>query len=502
MNDNFGYLSLIPALTAIAAAFITKRVLLSLFLGIFAGALILNNFNPFLGLEFSLDTIVASVTDEWNTKLLIFNLLMGSGIAFIWRLGGSSAITKKADKFIKNPKQAGVSAWLLGIIIFFNDYINTAIVGNVFRDIFDKYKIPREKLAYILDSTAAPVATFFISDWIAFQIGMIKSGLDNAGIKDTQPITVFFQSIPFNIYCIFTLVLVGIVVYTGKDFGAMRKANYKDVESKDNIPIMDIARDLGEVKSENSSVAYFIIPILSLIAVSLFGFIYTGWQGNNLLDILEKSDPSKALLWGAFAMSVAGAFLALKNKVLKLNEVMETFIDGMKLMIYACVILVLAWSLGIITKELKLAEFITQWLGSEIGVSYIFLIVFFISMVVAFATGTSWGAMTIITPIAMSLVYFISKDVYLTSITAGIVFSGAIFGDHSSPISDTTVLSSIFSGSDHMQHVITQLPYAFLSAGVSAVIYLIYGFTQINILLLIPFGIILVFGIHYWLSKE
>jgi len=502
-TNGYGFLSLLPPLTAIILCFITKRVLISLFAGVLLGATIITGWNPFAGVEYSLDSIVGSVTDEWNARLLLFNLLMGSGVAFIWRLGGSKALTLKIGKKIKSPKQAGLGAWGLGVLVFFNDYVNAAIVGNVFRDIFDRLKISKEKLSYILDSTAAPVATFFISDWIAFQIGMIQSGMDAAGITEISSFSAYVNSVPFNLYSIFAVLLVGIIIITGKDFGPMKKAELRAARSGQTIraggtPMLDVNNELGEEKDKNPTILAFFIPIIVLVVVTLYGFYETGKGGGaKLMDILGATDPAKALLWGGFAMAASGMIIALVRKTMSLKEIMETFIDGMKLMLLACAILVLAWSLGGITKDMDLAGYLIHLTGDNLSFTYLPVIIFITGMVTAFATGTSWGAMTIITPVAIPLAYKLTGDIFLSTSMAGVVFSGAIFGDHCSPISDTTVLASIFSGSDHMDHVITQIPYALLTAGVAFVCYLAYGYFNLPIGILIPAGLIAIIALLY-----
>lgn len=505
MESSFGFLTLIPPLIAIVLAFLTKRVLISLFLGILAGGIIIVGGNPFSGIVYTLDTVIKSMTDDWNARLLLFNLLMGSGIAFIWRLGGSEALTRWAKNKINSRRAAGVGAWILGIIVFFNDYINAAIVGNVFRDIYDEFKISTEKLSYILDSTAAPVATFFISDWIAFQIGMIKTGMDSAGIADISPFSAYIQSIPYNIYCILAVCLVGIIAISGKDFGPMLKAENRALTEGKKVrdgssPMLDVGHELGEPKDIKPMLKTFFYPIITLIIVSLFGFWWTGRPGDNIMEILGNSDPAKALLWGAFAMSIVGITIALSQKIMNLEETMNTFLDGFKLMLLACGILVLAWSMGTVTKDMKLAEYIVTLFGDSISYSFLPIITFIVGMFVAFATGTSWGTMTILTPIVIPLAFQVTGDAHLSLILAGVVFSGAIFGDHCSPISDTTVLASIFAGADHMDHVSTQMPYALTTAGVAGVMYLLFGFWKISPGILVPLGIIILIALTYLLS--
>jgi len=498
----YGILSLLPPIVAILLCFLTKRVLLSLFIGVFIGSLIIVNGNPFSAVEYSLDTLIGSMADEWNARLLLFNLFMGSGVAFIWRLGGSKALSNWARHKIKTKKHAGLGAWFLGFIIFFNDGVNAAIVGNVFRDIFTAKRISREKLSYIVDSTAAPISTFLISDWIAFQIGMINTGISAAGIEGISAFSAYLQSIPLNIYSILAVLMVGIIVISNKDFGPMRKAEKRAFETgkvmRDGaIPLMDVSNELGKENETKPMLITIFLPIISLSFVTLIGFWVTGSDGNTIIEVLEKADPAKGLLWGAFAMMLTGVIIALSNKLMKIREVMETILDGMKLMLLACAILVLAWSLGSITEDMKLANYLITIIGNSINFGFLPLIIFILGAIIAFATGTSWGTMTILTPIAIPLTYQLTNDVSTSVTMAGVVFSGAIFGDHCSPISDTTVLSSIFSGSDHMDHVNTQIPYALTVAMVTGILFMLWGFLEISPILLISLGVILLIGLTF-----
>lgn len=505
MEVDYGFWSLLPPLIAIILCFLTKQVLVSLFVGVLVGGIIISGGNPFGGVGYALDTIIGSMTDEWNASLLLFNLLMGAGVAFIWRLGGSKALTQWAKTKIRTKKSAGVGAWLLGILVFFNDYVNAAIVGNVFRDIYDDYKISTERLSYILDSTAAPVATFFISDWIAYQIGMIQSGIDAAGIEGVEAFPAYIRSIPYNMYCIFAVVLVGILAITERNFGPMLKAEYRSATEGKTVrdggsPMLDVGYELGEPKDIKPMLMTFFLPLIVLVGVTLFGFWWTGRPGESIMEILGNSDPSKALLWGAFAMTVVGITLALTQKIMDLRETMDTFLQGLKLMLLACGILVLAWSLGTVTGDMQLADYIITLIGGNVSFAILPLIIFLFGMFISFSTGTSWGTMAILTPIAIPLAYKITGDANLAVLMAGVVFSGAIFGDHCSPISDTTVLASIFAGADHMDHVATQLPYALTAAVVAGVMYLLFGMAQINVGILIIAGLAALVALTYVLS--
>jgi Na+/H+ antiporter NhaC len=469
-----------------------------LFAGVLAGSLIISSGNPFAGFLISLEKISQSMADDWNAKLLLFNLFVGAGVALIWRLGGSKALTTWARRYVRTQRTANFGGWLLGLLVFFNDYVNAPIVGNVFRDLFDELRISREKLSYILDSTAAPVATFVISDWTAFQIGVIQSGVDAAGIKDTSAFAGNLQSIPLNLYPLFVLIFGGLLALTGKDFGPMLKAenrtrSFGTTFQKGAAPLMDVSNELGEAKNTRPMLISFLLPIVGLVGVTLYGFWWTG-QGNgnaSLMQILANADSALALMLGSFCMMLVGITVSVVYRIMTINETIKTVVDGMKLMLMACSVLVLAWSLSAVTSEMKLADFVIIAAGDSIPFSFIPLGLFLLSMMISFATGTSWGTMTILTPIAIPLAYEMSGDSTTAITMAGIVFSGAIFGDHCSPISDTTVLASVFAGADHIDHFTTQLPYGLFCAGLAALMYLALGLFSVKPYTLVITGTLL-----------
>ena len=494
MENGYGLLAIIPPLVAIILSFKTKAVLPSLFAGILAGCVIIAGGNIFSGIAYTMDVIIESMTDPWNARLLLFTFFMGVGISFIWRLGGSFALADWAKRNFKSRRSVCLGTWILGMLTSVNDCLVAAVDGNVFRDIAKEYRVSSEKFSYVLDSTAAPAAAIFISDWIAYQIGMVGKGLEAANITEIQPVAAYVRSIPFNMYSIFTLIFVGVIMFTGKDYGPMLKAEKRTLSTGkfvgDNAtPMMDINTELGEPKKTRPMIITFVLPILSALGVILFGLYWTGRAGSGIMGILENSAADKALLWGALSMAMTGVALALITRIMNFKETMDTFVDGLKLMIMTASILIMAWSLGSVTGEMGLAEYITSKIGPNVNFGIFPIIIFLLSMVIAFATGTSWGTMAIMTPLAIPLAYNITGDVNTAVAMAGIVLSGAIFGDHCSPISDTTVMASIFSGADHIEHVKTQFPYALTVAGVICLMYALFGFFNISPIILIPLGL-------------
>ena len=509
MEANYGILALIPPVVAIGLCFATKQVLISMFAGLFAGALVISNWNPFAAASYSLDALATNMAD--NVVLLLFTLFMGVGIAFIWRLGGSYALAEAAKRRFKKRRSVCLGTWGLGMVCSVNDCLVAAVDGNVFRDFCKDYRISSEKFSYVLDSTAAPAAAFFISDWIAYQISMIGQGLDMAGITGITPVSAYINGLPFNMYSICTLIFVGMLMYTGRDYGPMLKAEVRALTtgqftSPTAKPMLDVGSELGEAKKTKPMIMCFVLPIVIAFAIIIAGILYTGItnpdrSGTGIMAILDACDAQKALYWGSFGMAVTGIVLALATRIMTFEETMTTIVDGFKLMSMTGAILVLAWSLGSVTKSMGLGDFVATYVGESIPTGLLPLLVLVCSCLVAFATGTSWGTMAIMTPLAIQLGYAITGDITFSTGMTGAVVSGAIFGDHCSPVSDTTVMASIFSGADHIEHVGTQVPYAVTVISVIAVLYVIFGFTRVSPFVLIPIGIVALYFLQIVLHK-
>lgn len=508
MEASYGILCLLPPIVAISLCFITKQVLISLFAGLFTGALIVSGWNPIGGVTYSLTIIVENMTDPSNAMLLLFTMFMGVGISFIWRLGGSFALAEAAKRRFKKRRSVCLATWGLGMGTSINDCLVAAVDGNVFRDICREYRISSEKFSYVLDSTAAPAAAIFISDWIAYQIGMIGQGLEVAGIDTIQPVAAYIKSIPFNMYSILTLIFVGILMYTGKDYGPMLKAETRcmttgEFTRKGANPMLNVGSELGEPKKTKPMIKSFVLPILLSLITILVGIYWTGREAapQGIMAILETCDARAALLWGSFVMALTGIIIALASRIMTFDETMACIVDGFKLMVLTGAILIMAWSLGAITKQLGLAAYVIHLIGDNIPFGFLPPLVLLLSIGVAFATGTSWGTMAIMTPLAIPLAYSLTGDVTVAIGMSGAVLSGAIFGDHSSPVSDTTVMASIFSGADHIDHVQTQLPYAATVGGVILILYTIYGFTRISPFILLVLGLAMLIILQHVLHK-
>ncbi|GAB7092900.1 Na+/H+ antiporter NhaC family protein [Halolamina litorea] len=505
MASEFGALSVVPPLLAIVLAIATRRAVLSLFLGIWSGAVI---FTGGLGVVQTFEWIVAAVAGDFHVRILVFTLLLGSGVAMIWNLGGSYAVRDWAIARLDSQRQAGAVAWALGVVLFFDDYANTAIVGSAMKDVSDHLRVSREKLSYIVDSTAAPVATLGISSWVAFQLSLITDGYEAAGVADHPPaFEVFLNSIPFNMYSILAIVMVAIIVFSGRDYGEMLDAEHRSwrtgqVNREGARPMQDVESDLGAPSAENPRLVSFFAPIGVLIAVTIGSALWTGYSpGASLMDMVTNADFASALIYGSFAMVVTGFALGKLYGILPLGEATDTVIDGFGLMLTAVSILVLAWGIGEVVSALQTGEYVAGVVGEQFPVAVLPALVLLLAAFIAFSTGTSWGTMGILTPIVIPVAWNLTGDHTIIAAMVGVIFSGAIFGDHSSPISDTTVLSSTFTGADLIDHVRTQLYYAITVALVAVVLLLVWGLTRITPLALLPLGVVLLVGLVYGLSE-
>ncbi len=531
--SEFGALSLIPPLLAIVLAIVTRKAVLSLFLGIWSGGILYAGgpdplSDPLgwvegvladgFGFFTTFDWIVEAISDPFHTQILIFTLLLGSGVAMIWNLGGAYAVRDWALERLDSPRKGMLATGVLGLVMFFDDYANTAIVGSSMKDVSDQLQVSREKLSYVVDSTAAPVATIALSSWVAFQISLIEDaygelGLDGAG--DPSAFEIFFNSIPFNMYAILAIVMVGIVVLSGRDYGEMLDAEHRSwktgkVYRDDAQPMQDVEADLGQPSVTDPRLSSFFGPVIVLIAVTIGTALWTGYYAagsppigelDSWGDMVIDADYAAALIYGSFAMVVSGFVLGKVHDIFSFREATDTTIDGFGIMLTAVTILVLAWGIGSTVGALETGEYVSGAIGDELPSSLLPVVVLATAGFIAFSTGTSWGTMAILTPIVIPISWAMTGDHTMTAAVVGMIFSGAIFGDHSSPISDTSVLSSTFTGADLIDHVRTQLYYAVTVGIVAAVLITIWGFTAISPLILLPIGALILVGLVYGLSE-
>ena len=486
------WLSILPPLIAIALALITKEVLLSLYFGVFAGALFLFNWNPFTALARSIDRFIApSVADPDQAAILVFTTLLGGMVGLINRSGGTLAIVDRLRRFATNARRGQLATWVLGVLIFFDDYSNTLIVGSTMRPITDRLRISREKLAYIVDSTAAPVASVFpISSWIGFEVGLIAAAFAVVGIP-FNAYTTFVASIPYRFYPIFALVLGFTIAISGRDFGPMLTAERRarrtgKLLADDAVPLADFgAEKVAPPEGTPKRAVNAFVPILAVVTVTVGGMMISGGEGLSradfpstaawLREVFGNADSIAALCWASLAGVALALMLPFVQRIFTLREGLEAMVDGFKSVFLALIVLILAWSIGGVCGELRTADFVVGLASGVLSPHLLPLIVFLLSAAVAFATGSSWGTLGILMPLVVPVAHSLSIDAGLTMESPGYstilvgtissVLAGSVWGDHCSPISDTTILSSMASGCDHVAHVRTQMPYA-VSIGV------------------------------------
>ncbi|MEN8152763.1 MAG: Na+/H+ antiporter NhaC family protein [Acidobacteriota bacterium] len=497
-----GVTTIIPPLIAIILAMIFKDVIIAIFLGVFAGALLLNKFNILKSFFNVIDKyILNAVADHERASIVIFTLLLGGMVGIITKSGGFKGIVTALQKRVNSARSTQMYTWLMGIFIFFDDYTNTLIVGNTMRPLTDKWKISREKLAYIVDSTAAPMASLaLISTWIGFEISLINQSLTAYGVK-YDAYALLLSSIPLRFYSIISLIFVFFVFTLNKDYGPMYKAEKRAragrLLNEKAVPLSDFeASGLNPSKFIKPNWINGIIPIIVVITVTFVGLYFSGksilvaksvplgaksffsiiFSGSSLRDlatIISSADSFKVLLWASMMGVLSAIFLSFVQKILKLRESISAMVQGMKSMLMAIIILVMAWSLGVVLVELKTADYLVSILHSNLDIRLFPGIVFILSGVIAFSTGTSWGTISIMYPLVIPITIGLMATggagdlrTFLV-LTISSVLAGSVFGDHCSPISDTTIMSSMASSCDHIDHVKTQLPYSLTVAAIA-----------------------------------
>jgi len=499
VEGGFGWLSLAPPFVAILLALLFRQVFLALLAGVWLGAWILQG--TFLegfvlgGLRTFDQYIVGALADSDHVAIILFSLMLGGMVGVMSRSGGTSGLVEAISKKATSSARGQIVTWVLGVTIFFDDYANTLVVGNTMRPVTDKLKISREKLAYIVDSTAAPVAAIAIlSTWIGYEVSLIGDALAKAG-SDLDPYAVFLQAIPYNFYPLLALAFGFMIASSRRDFGPMLKAERRarrgELMRKGARPLSDF--DSHGLLPEPGRPHHWIDAVLPVVVVLTATFVaqwLTGraslaGEGHELANIsffslgirgigtvFSSGNSFHALLWAAAIGSIVSISMATGRRLLKMQEAIDAWLVGIKSMLPAMVILTLAWAISSVCKDLDTAGFITSAVSDRLNPALLPALMFLFGSVIAFATGTSWATMGILLPLAIPIAFGVTEAAGIESSTAHGIFlattsavlAGAIFGDHCSPISDTTVLSSMSSGCDHVDHVRTQLPYALVVA--------------------------------------
>jgi Na+/H+ antiporter NhaC len=487
------WVAVLPPLLTIATALIFKRVVPALFLGIWIGAWAINDFGLtglWVGL---LDTfqvfVLNALANPDHTAIVLFSMMVGGMVGIISRNGGMQGIVNHIVKWANSARHACLATASLGVAIFFDDYANTLVVGNTMRPVTDSMRISRAKLAYIVDSTAAPVACIaVITTWIGYEIGLIGDSLDKMQGLETEAYLLFLNTIPYSFYPIMAIAFVFMVAGSGRDFGPMLKAERHAQEHGSENPNMAKANHqqedgMGPIDGKPQRAFNAYIPVLVMVAGVLIGLYVTGREAvadipnPTLQDIIGNANSYTALMWASLISMMTAALLSIAQGIMDMEEVINAWFHGLRAMLMAMIILILAWSLGEVTDILRTADFLVSILGDALPTFLMPTIVFVLAAGTAFATGSSWGAMGILFPLAMPLTWAVMAaqgqtgpehlHILYSSISA--ILAGAVWGDHCSPISDTTILSSLASGCDHIEHVRTQLPYA-VTVGATAIL--------------------------------
>ena len=500
--------SLVPPIVAIALALLTKEVYSSLFVGIIIGGLFYAistaaGFSGFVDHVLQ-NGLISSVSDSYNAGILVFLVILGIMVALMNKAGGSAAFGEWAKKHIKTKVGAQVATIILGIAIFIDDYFNCLTVGSVMRPVTDRFKVSREKLAYLIDSTAAPICIIApVSSWAAAVAGFAGEGENGWAL--------FCKAIPYNYYALLTIIAMFALVFMKVDFGSMSK--YEKA-----LQMMSETSEETEERNGSSkgTVGDLIIPIAILIVFCILGMIYSGGfftaqveedgvmvvnsAYHNIIEAFSNADASVGLVIGSFGALIVTLILYLVRRILSLREMMDCVPEGFKAMVPAILILSLAWTLKAMTDSLEAKDYVASLITNAQGLKYFLpAIIFAIAVGLAFATGTSWGTFGILIPICIAAFPEVSDPIRIISISA--CMAGAVCGDHCSPISDTTIMASAGAKCDHVKHVSTQLPYALSVAAISFVCYILAGFVH-NFFIPLALGSVCVIGGLFIMKKK
>lgn len=508
------WLSVLPPLMAIVIALVFRQVLFALFLGIWCGAFLAGDLS-FGGIFTSFFTtlseyIVPATADASHMSIIIFTLLIGGMVGIITDNGGTRGIIKAITRFVRTKVHGQLMTALMGFIVFFDDYANTMVVGNTMRPLTDKLRISRAKLAYLVDATAAPVATIaLVSTWIGAMVGFIADAEAKMPNFNEAAYSVFINSLPYNFYAFFTILFVIIIAWSGRDFSTMLKERVNLYKAKHDSRLDRYNLYKEEIKEDKKTkkTTHWLnaaIPIFVLIAGTVASLFITG-EGDSVQSVIETADSYKALLWGALISLAVAVVMTLGQKLLDVEEMFEGMMEGMHTMFDGLLILVMAWALSAITVELGTADYLMSVFGEALNPYWLPALILVLAALTSFATGSSWGTMGILMPLVVPLAWEIgtnsglpfevTHEIIYASVSA--VLAGSVWGDHCSPISDTTILSSIATQCNHIEHVNTQLPYAMIVGMIS-----IAGMVGIMVMgipwwIIYPFGIAVIVAIIF-----
>ncbi|EAI0664941.1 Na+/H+ antiporter NhaC family protein [Campylobacter upsaliensis] len=538
----YGFITLLPPFIAIILAFITKDVILSLFMGVLSGTFLLSlasniffvdtialiNIYDTLVESFSkiISYVLKSTSDPVNAGIILQILCIGGLVALITKMGGAKAIALQFAKRAKTAISAQLNTWFIGLLIFFDDYANLLIVGPIMRPLADKFKISREKFAFIIDSTAAPVAGIaIISTWIGLEVSLIKNAYASIGIDNISAFGIFVETIPYRFYNIFMLFFVALTAIMGREFGSMYAAQIRAKTTGQIAPMpKSAALDTAELEDQflapkdGIEIKAFdaIVPVMTLIILAILGFYFNGFsvlEGEELANAkanplsfetlrsaFGSADSSIVLFQAALFAAIVAIFIGVRRRIFNIKEAIETWIYGWKTMIFTIVLLLLAWSLSSIVKDLGTSTFITHLLADKLPEFILPATIFAFASLISFAIGTSYGTMGVLMPLAVPLAFEVAKLNGLEGealhhymvLNISCVLTGAIFGNHCSPISDNVILSSMSAKCDHMEHVRTQIPYALFICAISLFTGYIPTALGLSVWLVLPLNFILI----------
>lgn len=475
-----GWLSILPPLIAIGLALAARQVVLALLLGVWVGAGILYGDPLTAFLRLGDHYLVSALADRSHASIVLFSTILGGMVGVLSRSGATDGVVEFLTRRVRGRSGGQTAAAAMGTAIFFDDYANTLLVGNTMRPFTDRLRVSREKLAYLVDSTAAPVATIaVISTWVGFEVGLIQDALARSGAEGSG-YAFFLRSLPYNFYPVLTLAFVYMVAGSGRDFGPMRRAEQRAASTGAVLapgaqPALDTSGLAPGGGREPASPWLAAGPILTVILATVAGLFWSGRQAvlaaggsPSLRAVLNSADSLSVLMWASLTGSLVAAGSAAAARRLSPRETVEAWLEGARAMLIAMVILVLAWSLGAVCEDLGTGRWLVEVTRGTLSPRLLPVFTFLIAAAVSFATGTSWGTMAILMPIIFPLGTALPAEAGMAAgaaetvllASASAVLAGAVFGDHCSPLSDTTIMSSMASGSDHVDHVRTQLPYA------------------------------------------
>ena len=486
------WMSILPPLVAILMALLLKEVISSLFFGILTGTFLMSLYGgcgPVEALGGGLlrvvDTyVVGSLNDADHVKIIVFTLMIGGMVQVVSANGGMRGIVNWLSKRACGPRSGQLMTFVMDLCVFFDDYSNTLVVGNTMKPMADKLRISREKLAYIVDSTSAPVvAVAFITTWIGAELSYIQDGINQLGLE-MQSYSVFFHSLAYSFYPFLTLAFVLMLVLSGRDFGPMLKA-----ERKARRQVVSTTDETVQGQEQGHAIDA-LIPLTVLIVGTMAGLVATGYDASAWADgsigffsklsvTIGAADSYTALLWSSLSSLLTAIIVTVSRRKMKFVKVMEAVVEGFKSMFNAVVILTMAWSIALVTKDMHTAEFVSQLLVQwALSPALVPAITFVLATLIGFSTGTSWGTMAILYPLILPASWLLCREQGMAEADALPIFynvvasvlAGAVMGDHCSPISDTTIMSSLSSGCDHLSHVGTQMPYALTVGGVALLI--------------------------------